>query len=153
MKKYSYLILPFLLAACSSATSTTNQHTPEQQQARAIMLQGVELYKQQSYTQAMPLLQQATEQGDMKASRYIGLMYLNGEGVTKSPSKAFAAFTTAANRGDITSQYWLGYLYENGIGVEKDLTTAVQWYKKSAARGDHVSQPAMDALKRLNLTK
>ncbi|WP_439239516.1 tetratricopeptide repeat protein [Lonepinella sp. BR2919] len=151
MKRYSYLIFPLLLASCSAVSQPT--HTPEQEQARTVMLQGVELYKQQSFSQAMPLLQQATKQGDMKASRYIGLMYLNGEGVTKSPSKAFDAFTTAVNRGDITSQYWLGYLYENGIGVEKNLITAKQWYEKSAARGDHVSRPAIDALKRLNQTK
>lgn len=87
----------------------------------------------------------------MKAPRYLGLMYLNGEGVAQNAQTAFAYFTQAAEAGDITGQYWLGYCYENGIGTAKDMTQAVRWYQKSAARGDHVSQPAIDALKRLGV--
>ena len=87
----------------------------------------------------------------MKASRYLGLMYLNGEGVAQNAQTAFAYFTQAAEAGDITGQYWLGYCYENGVGTAKDMTQAVRWYQKSAARGDHVSQPAIDALSRLGV--
>ena len=38
----------------------------------------------------------------MKAPRYLGLMYLNGEGVAKNAQTAFAYFTQAAEAGDIT---------------------------------------------------
>ena len=88
----------------------------------------------------------------MKAPRYLGLMYLNGEGVAQNAQTAFTYFTQAAEAGDITGQYWLGYCYENGVGIAKDMTQAVHWYQKSAARGDHVSQPAIDALNRLGVT-
>lgn len=60
----------------------------------------------------------------MKAPRYLGLMYLNGEGVAQNVQTAFAYFTQAAEAGDITGQYWLGYCYENGVGTEKDMTQA-----------------------------
>ncbi len=46
--------------------------------------------------------------GNLKAPRYIGLMYLNGQELPKNPALAFAQFQTAAAKGDITSQYWLG---------------------------------------------
>lgn len=85
----------------------------------------------------------------MKAPRYLGLMYLHGNGVTADPVQAFAQFQQAADKGDITSQYWLGYLYENGIGTAQDLPQALHWYEISAQRGDHVSAPAMTALGRL----
>jgi len=62
----------------------------------------------------------------MKAPRYLGLMYLNGEGVAKNTQTAFGYFTQAAEAGDITGQYWLGYCYENGIGTAKDMIQAVR---------------------------
>lgn len=110
------------------------------------MLAGVQAYEKQQYSQAMSLFQQATEAGDMKASRYIGLMWLHGQGVEKSAQQAVSAFRIAAQRGDITSQYWLGYCYENGIGVQQDYATALGWYLISAQRGDRIAAPAMQAL-------
>lgn len=138
MGKYLAALFALCLIACAD-------------RGRAVFNQAQALYQQQQYAQALPLFQQATALGDLKASRYIGLSYLHGEGVEKDPVKAFDAFQVAAERGDITSQYWLGYLYEQGIGTEKDLAQAVVWYKRSAQRGDHISQPAIDALKRLQV--
>lgn len=125
------------------------RHTPEHEAARAVMLQGVEAYNQHDYSTAMMLLQQASDAGDMKSSRYIGLMRLNGNGTPQNAEAAVAAFRLAASRGDITSQYWLGYCYENGIGVSKDVAAALGWYLISAQRGDHVSAPAMVAIAQL----
>lgn len=112
--------------------------------------EAVALYQKQDYAQALPYFVQAEQAGQMKAPRYLGLMYLNGDGVAKDPSAAFGYFQKAAARGDITGQYWLGYCYEHGVGTAKDMNQAIEWYRKSAERGDHISQPAIDALKRLN---
>jgi len=101
----------------------------------------------------MPYFEQAQQAGHMKAPRYLGLMYLNGEGVARNAKTAFAYFMQAAEVGDITGQYWLGHCYENGIGTSKDMTKAVHWYQESAKRGDHISQPAIDALNRLGIEK
>ena len=128
--KLSALAISALLAACSAVPH-------HNEQAKALLDEGIALYQQQA--------------GHMKAPRYLGLMYLNGEGVAQNAQTAFAYFTQAAEAGDITGQYWLGYCYENGIGTAKDVTQAVQWYQKSAARGDHVSQPAINALNRLGV--
>lgn len=142
MKKW----LIFLVLVLSACTTTHQTH----EQAKTVFDKALTAYQTQNYTTALPLFYQASELGFFKADRYIGLAYLNGYGVEKNPKKAFEAFSKASDK-DITSQYWLGYLYENGIGTEKDLKQAIYWYQKSAQRGDHVSQPAIDALKRLNL--
>ena len=97
----------------------------------------------------LTLLKKATEMGDMKSPRYLGLAAMDGLGGEKDPEKAREWFLLAADRGDITSQYELGRIYEEGIGVEKDLEAAVFWYEKAAVRKDHVGKPANDALKRL----
>lgn len=142
MKKSLLFIATLALAACQSAPK---------EQAKQALDQGIEAYNQQNYTQALAFFQQAEALGHFKAGRYLGLSYLNGNGVNKDPVKAFSAFSSAAEKGDVTSQYWLGYLYENGIGTAKDLTQAINWYQKSATRTDHIGEPAREALKRLNL--
>ena len=142
--KLSALVATALLAACS----TIPQHN---EQAKALLDEGIALYQKQDYQHAMPYFEQAQQAGHMKAPRYLGLMYLNGEGIAKNAKTAFAYFMQAAEEGDITGQYWLGHCYENGIGTSKDMTKAVHWYQESAKRGDHISQPAIDALNRLGI--
>ena len=136
-------ILTALLTVCAAPS--------QREQAKALLDEGIALYQKQDYQHAKPYFEQAQQAGHMKAPRYLGLMYLNGEGVAQNAQTAFAYFTQAAEAGDITGQYWLGYCYENGVGTAKDMTQAVRWYQKSAARGDHVSQPAIDALNRLGV--
>ncbi len=126
------------------------QVKPEKnEQARAVFDKGVAAYEQGNYAQALPLFEQASAAGEMKAPRYLGLAYLNGYSVQADPQKAAAYFQQGAQRGDITSQYWLASLYEKGTGVAQSWPLAVKWYKISAQRGDHVAAPAMTALGRL----
>jgi len=142
--KLSALAISALLAACSAVPH-------HNEQAKALLDEGIALYQKQDYQHAMPYFEQAQQAGHMKAPRYLGLMYLNGEGVAQNAQTAFSYFTQAAEAGDITGQYWLGYCYENGVGTEKDMTQAVRWYQKSAARCEHASHPAIDALNRLGV--
>lgn len=145
MKKTLTVLSLVLLIGC-----TAHQHN---EKAGAYLDQGISYYNQKQYTQAMTEFRRADQLGHMKAPRYIGLMYLNGEGVIKNELKAFSEFQKAATKGDITAQYWIGYCYEQGIGTEKNIDKAISYYKQSAARGDKISQPAIDALKRLAITQ
>ncbi|MBN6076383.1 sel1 repeat family protein [Aggregatibacter actinomycetemcomitans] len=132
---------PLALAALIAALTACAAPKTDREQAKALLDEAVSPYQKQDYAQALPYFVQAEQAGQM---------YLNGEGVAKDPSAAFGYFQKAAARGGITGQYWLGYCYENGVGTAKGITQALDWYRKSAARGDHISQPAIDALKRLN---
>lgn len=152
MQRFFISLALAALAACA-APDTATQPEPQSAQheaAKAVFDQALSAYQGKDYAAALPLFREAAAQGFFKADRYIGLMYLNGEGVDKDPQQAFAAFSRASAK-DITGQYWLGHCYENGIGTAQDMAQAVYWYQKSAQRGDHVSQPAVDALKRLGV--
>ena len=145
-------LLALALAACTAphTPARPETQTAQHEAAKAIFDQALAAYQKQEYAAAWPLFRQAAAQGFFKADRYIGLMYLNGNGTDKNPQQAFAAFVRASEK-DITGQYWLGYCHEHGIGTEQNMAQAVYWYQKSAQRGDHVSQPAIDALRRLGI--
>lgn len=143
MRKYVFLILALQLAACNGDSDNNKA------QAKALLDSGIAAYQKEDYAAAWPLFAQAAQAGHMKTPRYLGLIYLHGNGVTANPIQAFAQFQQAADKGDITSQYWLGYLYENGIGTAQNLPQALHWYEISAQRGNHISAPAMTVLGRL----
>ncbi|EKY03171.1 Sel1 repeat protein [Neisseria sp. oral taxon 020 str. F0370] len=156
MTRIPSVALAALLAACA-APETAPQDTPakaqissQREQSRTILNQAVALYQNGDYAAALPLFRQSAAMGNLKAPRYIGLMYLNGSGLPQDPAQAFAQFQAAADKGDITSQYWLGWCYENGRGTAQNYAQALRWYAVSAQRGDHVSAPAMLALGRMH---
>ncbi len=93
--KLSALTISALLAACSSVP-----HHNEQE--KALLDEGIALYQKHDYRHAKRYFEQAQQAGHMKAPRYLGLMYLNGEGVVQNAQTAFAYFTQAAEAGDIT---------------------------------------------------
>lgn len=134
------LALSLALAACATPNNT-------REQSRNILNQAIAHYQAGEFQAALPLLQKSAALGNLKAPRYIGLTYLNGQGLPHDPAQAFAQFQAAANQGDITSQYWLGYLYQHGIGTTQDYTPKpCIGIRLSAVRGDHISAPAMLAL-------
>ena len=95
--KLSALAISALLVACSAVPH-------HNEQAKALLDEGIALYQKQDYQHAKPYFEQAQQAGHMKAPRYLGLIYLNGEGVAKSAKTAFAYFMQAAEEGDITGQ-------------------------------------------------
>ena len=84
--KLSALAISALLAACSAVPH-------HNEQAKALLDEGIALYQKQDYRHAKRYFEQAQQAGHMKAPRYLGLMYLNGEGVAKNAQTAFAYFT------------------------------------------------------------
>lgn len=142
------------LTACQHlpSTTTTTETTPaplsQKEQAKQILDKGIVAYQAKDYATALPFFQQAQTLGHSKASRYLGLMALNGYGMAQNPQRAFEYFTTASQAGDTTGQYWLAHCYEQGIGTTKDVKQAFYWYQNSSKRNDHVSAPSIFALGR-----
>ena len=79
----------------------------------------------------------ATEQGDMKGPRYLGLSYEAKEDY-KNAAKYYEA---AYNTGDITGGENLARLYLEGLGVEQDAAKALEVYETTVAgaNGNHVA--------------
>ena len=69
-------------------------------------------------------IRKAAEQGDAVAQSLLGLMYRDGEGVTRDLAEAAQWFRKAAEQGNSGAQYVLGVMYADGDGVAKDSTEA-----------------------------
>jgi TPR repeat protein len=61
---------------------------------------GMVAYNRGDYVPAMRLFRPLAEAGNPKAQNQIGLMYRKGEGIPRSPARAFMWFSLAAKRGD-----------------------------------------------------
>lgn len=60
------------------------------------------------------------EQGNVSSQTMIGIMYLNGEGVSKDLQQSFIWFEKAAKQGDSVAQTNIGMMYDLGQGVRQD---------------------------------
>ena len=87
------------------------------------------------YDKAMKYYRISAERGNADAMNDIGLMFHNGQGVTKDYAEAAKWYRKAADQGNAWGQKNLGYMYRYGKGVEKDYAEAVKWYRKAAEQG------------------
>jgi TPR repeat protein len=101
---------------------------------------GVRLYDQKRYAQAITAFQKASAAGNGEAQRRLGFMYYHGEGVAQDNKRAVTLFETSACAGDTISASNLGMMYEYGLGVDQDDARAASWYRKAAELGDPRSQ-------------
>jgi TPR repeat protein len=96
---------------------------------------GIKQYGEGHYTEALRLYQKAAEQGDAQAQFYLGVMYLNGQGVSQNDAKAVEWWQKATDQGNAYSQNNLGAMYSRGRGVPQNYANAVVWYQKAADQG------------------
>jgi TPR repeat protein len=61
---------------------------------------GVAAYSRGDYVPAIRVFRAMAEQGNAKAQSVLGVMYRRGQGVSRSPVRAFLWFSRAAARGD-----------------------------------------------------
>lgn len=94
--------LAILLLVALTACAAPANNAAQREQSRTLLNQGVARYQAGDYAAALPLFKQSAAMGNLKAPRYIGLMYLNGQELPKNPALAFAQFQAAA-KCDITS--------------------------------------------------
>ncbi len=74
--------------------------------------------------------------GSAPAQTLVGHMYLNGEGVEKSPGVAAMWFYRAASRGYVPAQLAFGHVRETGNGMQRNLVAAAMWYMIVEKRGN-----------------
>ena len=61
---------------------------------------GMAAYNRGDYVPAIEVFRTMAKQGNAKAQSVLGIMYRRGEGVSRSPVRAFLWFSRAAARGD-----------------------------------------------------
>ena len=76
---------------------------------------GMVAYNRGDYVPAIRLFRPLAEAGNPTAQNQIGVMYRKGEGVVRSPARAFMWFSLAAKRGDTKAKAGLR-------GVSKTMT-------------------------------
>jgi SEL1 protein len=81
-----------------------------------------------------------------KAAGYLGRMFLRGEGMEQSFSKARIWFTRGLTNGDALCQYSLGLMYLNGYGVPKDVEKAADYFGAAADQDLAVAQTNLGML-------
>ena len=81
-----------------------------------------------------------------KAAGYLGRMFLRGEGMEQSYSKARIWFTRALSNGDALSQYSLGLMSLHGLGVPKDIAKAADYLAVAADQDLAVAQTSLGIL-------
>jgi TPR repeat protein len=66
---------------------------------------------------------------DYSSAKYeLGLMYLNGKGMSVNHKKAFRWFKKSAEDGLSDAQYHLGLMFKTGMGVQVDNVLAYKWF-------------------------
>jgi len=81
------------------------------------------------------LYRKAAAQQYAPAQRKMGLMSLNGTGMSVDAGMAVSWLTRAAQQDDADAQYYLGMLYRTGRGVGQDPVQAAHWLEKAAGQG------------------
>lgn len=80
------------------------------------------------------LYRHAAQRGDLDARMRLGLMFHEGDGVSRDPEQAAHWFRLAASERLPAGEAAMGYLHEQGVGVEQDFTKALTWYRKAVTK-------------------
>jgi TPR repeat protein len=65
---------------------------------------GMAAYNRGDYVPAITVFRAMAAQGNARAQGLLGVMYRRGQGVSRSPVRAFVWFSRAAARGDVTAK-------------------------------------------------
>jgi serine/threonine protein kinase/TPR repeat protein len=103
---------------------------------RALDLLGTHFRKVGKFDQARKDYEEAAAAGYSLSLSNLGVLYMNGEGVARSPEIAANLFKQGAEKGDPNGMFFYAGCLEEGLGVPKDFKTAVEWFKRSARAGN-----------------
>ena len=108
----------------------------------ALVLCGTALYTAQSYEQAVQLFQLAADQGNGKGCFFLGLMYLQGQGVEQSNEQGLSYVKQAAEMGDDQALYFIGDMYYRTEQYDK----AAELYRMAVEHGSGEAAEKLDQM-------
>ncbi len=118
MKKVCYAILLILLSVQTIFADRND---------------GAYAYLQGDYETAYNVMISLANVSDDKiAQYYLGVMYMEGQGVKQDYEEAGKWLRKASKQGLAAAMYKLAHLYTKGKGVPKDLEFAYVWYRVGA---------------------
>ena len=128
------------LNVLSTAYTPHATNTSFREQINEWVNNGKKAYDNNDYAAALKWFQDAAEQGNAQAQFNLGVMYHQGNGVSKNFAKALIWYQKAANQGHPVAQTNIGYMCLNGDVVEKNYTEALKWFNKAAEQGNAMAQ-------------
>jgi TPR repeat protein len=112
--------------ACTAAAATPNAH-------RRFMFQLGRMREfGRAYSDAAEDYRTAANAGSASAMVGLGMLHINGTGVTESKDEARKWFEKAAADGDVVAMTNLGSICGAGVGVRVDFAKARAWFTKAA---------------------
>ena len=92
--------------------------------------------------EALRLLQQAAQKGEVQAGTNLGAAFENGWGCEKNDATAVIWYRWAADNGNCLGAAYLGRNYQAGTrGLQKDEVEAVRLYRQAASRVGALTVP------------
>ncbi len=130
-------------AAMPVATHIADMGLPRQ------FSEALALYRSGDIAAAIPRLERDARAGDREAAHALGMLYLNGDGVTRNTAMAAGWFNRAAEAGHTEAAYHLGNAYRLGLGTPKDIASALTWYEHAADGGSAIAAYTLGTIYRL----
>jgi serine/threonine protein kinase/TPR repeat protein len=103
---------------------------------RAMDLLGTHFRKLRQFDQARKYYEDAAAEGYTLSLSNLGVLYMNGEGVQRSPEIAANLFKQGAEKGDANGMFFYAGCLAEGLGLQKDTKGAAEWFKRSARAGN-----------------
>ncbi len=103
---------------------------------RAMDLLGTHFRKLRQFDQARKYYEDAAAEGYSLSLSNLGVLYMNGEGVQRSPEIAANLFKQGAEKGDANGMFFYAGCLAEGLGLQKDSKAAAEWFKRSARAGN-----------------
>lgn len=92
------------------------------------------------YVTALRLLGTLADQDNALAERFLGIMYIKGQGLPQDYALGMRWMRIAADKGLADAQNEVGVLYQRGMGVERNAAEAVKWFRLAADQGLAIAQ-------------
>jgi len=102
---------------------------------RAMDLLGTYYRRLRQFDQARKFYEDAAAAGYPLSLSNLGVLYMNGEGVQRSPEVAANLFKQGAEKGDPNAMFFYASCLEDGVGLQKDIKLAAEWFRRSAHAG------------------
>ena len=113
--------------------------------------EGLVAIEKGDYATALKEFKPLAEKGLASAQYNLGVMYVEGQGVTQDYVQAASWYRKAAEQGNAFAQSNLGAMYYTGQGVTQDYVQAHKWFNLAGANGEKDAVEARDLIeKRMN---
>ena len=103
---------------------------------RAMDLLGTHFRKLRQFDQARKYYEDAAAEGYTLSLSNLGVLYMNGEGVQRSPEIAANLFKQGAEKGDANGMFFYAGCLAEGLGLQRDTKGAAEWFRRSARAGN-----------------